>query len=101
MTLNLKVKVLDTSTSIREGIAKSTGKPFKITTQDNVFVEMGGEVRKMPISLPEQTSPYSPGMYFLDIEKMLTLNRFDQLEFRPFAKYELIPMQSKANAIPA
>lgn len=98
MSLNLKVKVNDLTTSVREGIAKSSGKPYKITTQDNVFIEMGGEIRRMPITLPDQTSPYAPGMYILDIEKLLTLNRFDQLEFRPFARYDLTA--TKANAIP-
>lgn len=92
--LNLKVKVLDTAISTRNGVAKASGKPYSIKTQDNVFVEMAGEVRKMPLTLHENESAYAPGQYNLDIEPHLTLNRFDALEFRPFAEYKLKPIES-------
>lgn len=100
MSLNLKVKVIDTSVSTRSGVAKASGKPYSIKTQDNVFVEMGGEVRRMPITLFENVSPYSPGNYTMDIEGHLTLNRFDVLEFRPFVEYKLDPVSEKPQTMP-
>lgn len=96
MSLNLKVKVIDNTTSTRSGIAKASGKPYTIRTQDNVFVEMGGEVRRMPFTLNENESPHAPGYYTMDIENHLTLNRFNALEIRPFVEYQLVPISQKS-----
>ena len=90
----IKVKVIDTQVSHREGVS-TAGRPYKINSQDNVFVELNGEVRRVPLNLPENTGPYAPGNYTLDPLKLITVGRFG-FEYNRFANIELVPVPASA-----
>lgn len=98
---NIKAKVIDTQVTSREGITKSgpnVGTPYKRTNQDNVFVELDGEVRRLPLDIPAGVSPYAPGNYSIDLTKLITIGRFG-FEMKQFAEVKLIPVTVSA-AIP-
>jgi hypothetical protein len=86
----LKVKVLDTEISHREGVATKSGKPYSIDSQENIYIELNNEVRRLPINLPKGASAYAPGNYTIDLTKLVTVGRFG-LEMVPFAEIKLIP----------
>lgn len=92
MSLKLRVKITDTSVTTRSGVAKASGKPYEMRIQESAFIKLGLETRRMPINLNDGRAPYPAGEYEIDIEPHLTLSRFDQLEFRPFADYVLMPV---------
>ena len=87
---NLKVKINDTETSTREGVS-TKGKPYKIRTQDNVFIEINEEVRRLPLNLDENVSPYAPGVYSFDPASILRVGRFG-LEVDNFKALHLVPV---------
>ena len=89
----LKIKVIDTFVENRSGTSKS-GKAFNFNQQLNVFVELNGEVRKIPQILESGQQPYQVGNYFLDIEKHITVNQFGNLIVEPFANLVLTPVSS-------
>ena len=92
----IKVKVLDPTVSVREGLSKAN-KPYKINSQC-IVAELNGEVRKVDINLPENTSGYLPGDYTIDPLTMITVGRYG-FEFARFVDIKLEPV-TKANALP-
>lgn len=87
-----KIKVTDTYVENVKGTSKKTGKDFNFNQQMNVFIEINGEVRKIPQIVKEGKQPYAPGNYLLDIEKYCQVNNFNNLVVDPFARMELIPV---------
>lgn len=89
---NLRVKINDTETSIREGVS-SKGKPYKIRTQDNVFIEINEEIRRLPLNLDENVSPYAAGVYSFDPASVLRVGRYG-LEVDNFKSLHLVSVAS-------
>lgn len=89
---NIKVKVLDNHTSTREGVS-SKGKPYRMTTQENIMVELGGEVRRLPITMADNQKPFEPGEYELDASTLLAIGRYG-FEIKPFNQIELMRVVS-------
>ena len=85
---NLRVKVNDTETTKLEGVSQK-GKAYKIIKQENIFIELNEEIRKMAISLPEHTSPYPAGNYTLDPASLLKIGLYG-LEVDKFKTIKLI-----------
>jgi hypothetical protein len=85
----IKVKVIDTTISVREGIS-AKGKPYKISSQE-ILVELNDEVRRVPLNLPDNASAYLPGAYTIDAIKLLTIGRFG-FEFNRFEEIKLTPV---------
>jgi|WetSurMetagenome_2_1015567.scaffolds.fasta_scaffold1085993_2 hypothetical protein len=90
----IKVKVVDTTVTNRSGVSKR-GKPYSINSQENVFFELNGEVRKNPINLPDGVSAYSAGMYTFDPVSCLIVGRYG-FEFDGFKEIKLIPVSSSS-----
>ena len=88
----IKVKVIDTEVRKREGVS-TKGKPYSIRSQENIFVELNGEVRKVPINLADDASAFAPGQYTIDPSKLLMVGRFG-FEFDRFRTIELVPVPS-------
>lgn len=86
----IKVKVQDALVSVREGVSKA-GKPYKMTTQENIFVELNGEIRKVPITMQDGQTPYAAGNYSLDPSSLLTIGQygFEIVKFQPL---QLVPV---------
>ncbi|MDD4972611.1 MAG: single-stranded DNA-binding protein [Paludibacter sp.] len=95
----IKVKVIDTFCEIRKGTSKA-GKAFSFNVQKNVFVELNGEVRRLPFDLEEGKQPYPPGNYTIDPISLLTVGRFG-LELIPFARPILLPDSEQIAVKPA
>ena len=94
----IKVKVLDTHVTNRSGLSKA-GKPYSINSQENVFVELNGEVRKMPLNLSDGTSAYVPGNYTIDPVTILRLDRFSRLEVDGYAEIKLLPVSGSVQSM--
>ena len=88
---NLKITIKDTQTSTREGVSTKTNKPYKMRTQDNVFLELNDEVRRFPLNLDDNVSPYAPGLYSFDPTAVLRVGRYG-LEVDGFALIHLTPL---------
>ncbi|CAK0748241.1 hypothetical protein CCP3SC1AL1_1590014 [Gammaproteobacteria bacterium] len=85
----LKMKIHDTVTESRHG--EKNGKAWNMVNQINCFIEMkDGEVRRFPILLEANQSPYSAGSYEFDGEKLLTVGRFG-LEVDRYRSLNLTP----------
>lgn len=91
----IKVKVIDTKVTNRSGVS-TKGKAYSINSQENVFVELNGEVRKMPLNLPDGVSAYAPGQYTIDPVILLRLDRFSRLEVDGFVEIKLTPVIGSA-----
>lgn len=87
----IKVKVTDTHVTNRSGVS-TKGKPYSMNTQDNVFVELNSEVRKMPLNLPDGVSAYAPGNYTIDPVTLLRLNNYSRLEVDGYVEIKLTPV---------
>lgn len=92
----LKVKVFDTHVSNRSGVS-SKAKPYSINSQDNVYFEINGEVRKVPVNLPDGVSAYAPGIYTFDPVTCLRVGRYG-FEFDSFAEIKLVPASQQKTA---
>jgi len=88
----IKIKVQDIFTTTRTGVAAKTGKAYKMTQQENVFVELNGEIRKIPVMLQENQQPFAAGNYSLNPLSLLRIGRFG-FEVDGFKALELIPVQ--------
>jgi hypothetical protein len=88
----LKAKVIDSTVTTREGVSAKTGKPYKMRSQE-IIVELNGEVRRLPITLQDNASPYSAGNYTIDILKHITVGAYG-FEFQRFANIELVAVSS-------
>lgn len=86
----IKVKVTDTHVSNRSGVSQK-GKPYSINSQENVYFELNGEIRKIPLNLPDGVGPYSPGMYTYDPVSNLRVGRYG-FEFDGFSEIKLVPV---------
>jgi hypothetical protein len=84
----IKVKVIDTTISVREGIS-SKNKPYRINSQE-ILVELAGEVRRVPLNLPDNVGAYAPGNYTIDPINLITIGRYG-FEFNRFSEIHLIP----------
>lgn len=89
----IKVKVQDTHISNRSGISKA-GKPYQINSQD-IIVELNGEVRRVPLTLPDNVGAYAPGNYTIDPIDMIVVGRFG-FEFNRFQEIKLNPVSVAA-----
>ncbi len=89
MSNKIKVRVQDEYTTTREG--EKNGKAWKIVQQENVFFEMGGEIRKVPVSLDNNVKPFAVGMYSLDPISLLRFGRYG-LEVDGFKPLQLVPV---------
>ena len=97
MTL-IKVKVKDTNITVREGVAKSSGKPYKISSQD-IIVELNDEVRNARINLDNNSSAYAVGNYTIDPLTLLSVDQFGSIAFKPFAEIKLIPASNASQSM--
>jgi hypothetical protein len=88
---DLRVNVKDTEVSTFEGIS-TKGKPYKITKQENIFLDINGEIRKFPITLESNSSPYASGLYTFDPVSILEVGKFG-LEIAKFKAIKLQPYQ--------
>lgn len=93
----LKVKVVDTELLSRSGMSKA-GKPYSFTQQVNIFVEVGGEVRRFPQIIEEGKQPYPAGNYALDVEKHLRINDFGDLIIERYARFQFVPVPVASTA---
>jgi hypothetical protein len=89
----IKVKVIDSQIQNRTGVS-AKGKPYSINSQENVFFELNGEVRKVPVNLPDGVSAYLPGEYQFDPVANLRVGRFG-FEFDTYKEIKLIPFDEK------
>jgi hypothetical protein len=87
----VKAVVKDSFVSNRKGTSKA-GNPFDINAQENIFIELNGEVRRLPINLQQNQSAYAPGEYGIDLSKYVTVGRYG-LEIVPFANIQLEPLK--------
>lgn len=90
----IKVKVVDTTVTNRSGVS-TKGKPYSINSQDHIFFELNGEVRKVPLNLPDGVSAYAVGNYTYDPVPNLRVGRFG-FEFDGYSEMKLVPV---ANSI--
>lgn len=89
----IRVKVKDTNITVREGVAKSSGKPYKISSQD-IIVELNDEVRHARINLDTNSSAYAVGNYTIDPLTLLTVDAYGSISLKPFAEIKLMPVSS-------
>lgn len=92
MTLNVIIE--DTYTRPRSGEYKN-GSKFNYVQQENVYVELNHEVKKIPLRLAENQPPYPAGKYTLRAKSLLRFGPYN-LEVDGFKPFELIPVQSVA-----
>jgi hypothetical protein len=85
----IKVKVIDTTLTTREGLSKNN-KPYKMNSQ-SIIVEFDGEVRKVELTLPDNVSAYAPGNYTIDPIELIAIGRYG-FEFKRFHEIKLVPV---------
>ncbi len=91
--MTIVVKVKDLFTSTREGVSKKTDKTFRMIQQENVFISMNEEVKKVPLVLADGQPPYAVGMYTIDPESLLRFGQFG-LEVDRYKPLQLVPVKS-------
>lgn len=57
------IQVMNAKPAINEGIAKGTGKPYRIVKQAALFVDSNGAGHSISIQPPRDAQPYAPGNY--------------------------------------
>lgn len=92
--LNVRVRSLEVS--VREG--EKNGRKWRMRTQNECFVQLNGEVRRLPMNLQDEQHAYEIGEYTLDVTPMIEIGRYG-LEFNRYAPMDLKPVI--APAIPA
>ena len=90
---NIKVKITSTELSTREGVSQRTGNPWKMTTQE-MIVELNDEVRKVPLTIPENHSAYAIGNYEIDPLTLISVGRYG-FEISQFGEIKLIPVNEQ------
>lgn len=91
----IKVKVLDTQLTPKNGVT-SKGKAYSLNIQENVFLELNGEVRRVPLTLQVGVSAYAPGHYTLDLNDHAKVGAFNRLEIDQYKPVELKPVAAVA-----
>lgn len=93
----IKVKITDQTVSKRDGISSKTGKPYSML-QQAIFVELHDEVRKIDLTLPENSSGYAPGHYTINPTDLIMIGRFG-FELNRFNEIKLTPVQGNLSAL--
>jgi hypothetical protein len=84
----LKIKITDKQTETRSG--EKNGRAWSIITQINCFLEIHGEIRRLPLTL-DNIQPYEPGIYNFNVENLVEVGRYG-LEINRFKSLDLIPI---------
>jgi len=92
----LTVVVQDTEINTRSGISARNNKPWTLRIQENVFVDLNGEIRRMSVTLPDNKPPYPPGKYTLDVVSLLQMGGFNRLEINGYSEIKLVPVAVSA-----
>jgi len=87
----IKVKVVDTQLTPKTGTT-SKGKPYSLNIQENVFLELNGETRRVPLTLQHGVAPYAPGQYTLDLNDHAKIGNYNRLEIDQYKPVELKPV---------
>lgn len=94
--MSTKVTVKDTViTEEKRRVADKNGN-FRIDRkQENVYVQLGEERRRMPIELEDGQSAYAPGDYTVDLEAITTISTYGKFQYEPYYKLKLMPVSEK------
>lgn len=87
--MKIKVKVADTALRNSSGVSKTTGKEFNMNFQENVYIELNGEMRRFPLRIEKGQHPYAAGLYEFDPIPMLALSQYGALVVAPFTSPDL------------
>lgn len=75
----LKVEIeKDSPVTTRSGVSKVTNQPYSLREQE-AWVRIGREVRRVSIVLPDAAVPHAPGVYTLS-DLSFSVSRYGQLE---------------------
>jgi len=89
--MSINIIIEDTYTRPRSGEYKN-GTKFNYVQQENVYVELNHEVKKIPLRLSENQPPYTAGKYTVRAKSLLRFGPYN-LEVDGFKPMELIPAQ--------
>jgi len=93
--MSTKITVKDTViTEEKRRVADKNGNFRTDRKQENVYVELGDERRRMPIELEEGQAAYPVGVYTVDLEAITTISKYGRFEYQPFYALKLTPVVS-------
>lgn len=92
----LKLRVKSSNVTTRSGKSQRTGKDYSMRIQEDIQLEINGEVRLFPINLNADQLPHAVGDYMLETDGILEMGEYG-LRVKPYPDYKLVPVGSMSN----
>lgn len=90
-----KVEIKSLQVETRSG--EKNGKPWKMRMQPDCFIQINGEIRRLPITLQDDEPAFQVGVYQFDVEKLVEVGRYG-LEINRFKALGLIAVTQVVKA---